>query len=73
MRSTKLKELFKKDKKQIDLIKDECEKYGLKIYDVFRDAKVPVVTIANWVRKEPDAFDTLKKVYDSIERLRKQK
>lgn len=59
-------------KKQIDVIREKCEKEGLNIYDVFREAKVPVVTISNWNRKEPDAFDTVNKINEAIERLKTQ-
>ena len=57
--------------KQIEIIRKNCEENGLNIYDVFREAKVPVVTISNWNRKEPDAFDTVKKINQAIERLKK--
>lgn len=59
-----------KEKKQIEVIREKCEKEGLNIYDVFREAKVPVVTISNWNRKEPDAFDTVNKINDAIETLK---
>lgn len=49
-------------KKQIDIIREKCELLGLNIYDVFREAKIPVVTISNWNRKEPNAFETLSKM-----------
>lgn len=57
-------------KKQIEVIREKCEKEGLNIYDVFREAKVPVVTISNWNRKEPDAFDTVNKINDAIDKLK---
>lgn len=59
-------------KKQIEVIREKCEKEGLNIYDVFREAKVPVVTISNWNRKEPDAFDTVNKINYAIEKLKTQ-
>lgn len=57
-------------KKQIDIIREKCEKSGLNIYDVFREAKIPVVTISNWNRKEPNAFETLSKIEQAIEILK---
>jgi len=54
-------------KKQIEIIREKCKKLGLNVYDVFREAKVPVVTVSNWTRKEPDAFDTLRKINEAIE------
>ena len=59
-----------KEKKQIEVIREKCEKEGLNIYDVFREAKVPVATISNWNRKEPDAFDTVNKINEAIETLK---
>lgn len=59
-------------KKQIEVIREKCEKERLNIYDVFREAKVPVVTISNWNRKEPDAFDTVNKINEAIEKLKTQ-
>lgn len=58
--------------KQIDIIRKKCEKEGLNIYDVFREAKIPVVTISNWNRKEPNAFDTLSKIDQAIELLKQK-
>lgn len=57
-------------KKQIEIIREKCEKEGLNIYDVFREAKVPVVTISNWKKKEPNAFETLLKIETAIEKLK---
>jgi|TARA_R110000851_G_C12762300_1_gene533206 hypothetical protein len=59
--------------KQIDIIREKCELEGLNIYEVFREAKVPVVTISNWNRKEPDAFKTIEEVNQAIERLKQKK
>ena len=59
--------------KQIDLIRKKCEETGLNIYEVFREAKVPFCTIQNWKKKEPGAFETLEKVNDAIEKLKKEK
>ena len=59
-------------KKQIEIIREKCEELGLNIYDVFREAKVPVVTVSNWTRKEPDAFDTVNKINEAIEILSKK-
>lgn len=59
--------------KQIDIIRKKCESKGLSIYDVFREAKIPTVTIGNWKRKEPDAFETIRKVNEAILELEKQK
>jgi hypothetical protein len=56
--------------KQIDIIRKKCEKEGLNIYDVFREAKIPVVTISNWTRKEPNAFENLSKIDQAIESLK---
>lgn len=60
-------------KKQIEIIRENCEKEGLNIYDVFREAKVPVVTISNWNRKEPNAFATVNKINEAIERMKQNK
>ena len=57
-------------KKQIEIIREKCEKEGLNIYDVFREAKIPVVTISNWNRKEPNAFENLSKIDKAIESLK---
>lgn len=57
-------------KKQIEIIREKCEKSGLNIYDVFREAKVPVVTVSNWNRKEPNAFDTVNKINEAIKKLK---
>jgi len=59
-------------KKQIEIIREKCVELGLNIYDVFREARVPVVTVSNWTRKEPDAFDTVNKINEAIEILSKK-
>jgi len=59
-------------KKQIEIIREKCENAGLNIYDVFREAKVPVVTVSNWTRKEPDAFNTVNRINEAIEILSKK-
>jgi len=64
---------IKEDKKQIELIAEECNKYGLNIYEVFRHAGIPQPTVTNWRKKEPDAFDTLAKIYKAIDELKKLK
>lgn len=56
-------------KKQIDIIREKCKEKGLNIYDVFREAKVHVGTVANWKTKEPEAFTTLAKINLAIEVL----
>lgn len=53
--------------KQIEIIEKKCNESGLNIYDVFRRALIPVSTIQNWRRKEPDAFKVKKKIDDIIE------
>jgi len=58
--------------KQIEIIREKCKSKGLNIYDVFREAKIPVVTISNWGRKEPEAFTTVKKIDEAIKRLGKK-
>lgn len=60
-------------KKQIDIIREKCEKAGLNIYDVFREAKVPACTVSNWTKSEPSSFKTLNKINETIETLIKQK
>ena len=59
--------------KQIDIIRQKCDELELNIYDVFREAKVPACTVQNWKRKEPGAFDTLAKINETIEKLKKEK
>lgn len=56
-------------KKEIDIIREMCEANGLKIYTVFREAGVPVNTIGNWDKKEPDAFTVKEKIYSTIEKM----
>lgn len=59
--------------KQIDILRNECVKEGLNLREVFRRAQVPVTTIQNWDRKEPEAFTTLKKLNDTVEAMKKEK
>lgn len=60
-------------KKQIDIIKEECQKNGLDIRAVFRRADVPEATIQNWIRKEPEAFVTREKIHKTIETMKEEK
>lgn len=60
-------------KKQIDIIREKCEKAGLNIYDVFREAKVPSCTVSNWTKREPSSFVTLNKINSAIEKLSSEK
>ena len=60
-------------KKQIYIIREKCEKAGLSIYAVFREAKVPACTVSNWTKSEPSSFETLNKINEAIETLIKQK
>lgn len=69
MKKLKIKELFSKDEKIIDIIRLECEKNNLNIYEVCRDAKIPVATVTNW-RNEPGSFSTLKAFFKSIDKLK---
>ena len=60
-------------KKRIDEIKRLCDEAGLSYSEVFREAKRPYSTIANWTRKEPDNFETYDALIDTIEKLKKAK
>lgn len=60
-------------KKQIDIIRETCKKKGLKIYTVFRKAEIPIQTIANWDKKEPEAFQVLEKINATIEQMEAEK
>ena len=55
--------------KKIEQIRKKCEENNLNIYTVFREANVPSATIANWERKEPEAFEKLDKINETIDRL----
>ena len=55
--------------KRIDEIKRLCKENGLNIYQVFREAKIPTSTIANWKKKEPNAFSDYDKIKETIEQL----
>lgn len=59
--------------KQIEIIENKCKDAGISIYDVFRRALIPVSTIQNWKRKEPDAFTVKKKIDDTIEAMISEK
>jgi len=59
-------------KKQIELIEEKCKENGLAIKKVFREANVPESTIANWRKKEPGAFETLRKINNTIEDMVKR-
>ena len=72
MKKLKIKEVFLKDKKIIDQVREECEKYNINIYECCREAKVPIATVTNW-KNEPGAFSTLKALYQAIETLKKNK
>ena len=58
-----------KQEKRIDEIERLCVEKGLSIYEVFREAKIPASTIANWRRKEPNAFSDYDKLKQTIEEL----
>lgn len=68
MQST-FKHIKMEAKKQIDIIREKCEKAGLNIYDVFREAKVPSCTVSNWTKREPSSFVTLNKINSAIDKL----
>jgi hypothetical protein len=59
-------------KKQIDIIREECDKAGLNIYKVFQEAKVPACTVSNWTKNEPSSFVTLEKIKEAIKRMKKE-
>lgn len=56
-------------KKRIDIIREKCDANGLKIHTVFRVAGIPASTIANWDKKEPQAFEVEKKINETIDQL----
>lgn len=59
-------------KTQIEIIREKCDKLGLNIYDVLREAKVPQTTVHNW-KKDPKPFQTLDKINNAIEILSAEK
>ncbi len=59
--------------KRIDEIKRLCDENGLSTSEVFRKADVPYSTVANWTRKEPDAFETYDKLKDTIAEMASEK
>ena len=59
-------------KTQIEIIQEKCDKLGLNIYDVLREAKVPQTTVYNW-KTDPKAFQTLNKINNAIEVLSAEK
>jgi len=71
MKKLKIKEVFSKDEKIIDIVRAECEKHDLNIYEVCREAKIPIATVTNW-KNEPGAFSTLKAFFKAIETLKKK-
>jgi len=58
--------------KKIDEIKRLCEEKGLSVASVFRTAQIPSSTIANWTRKEPEAFETYEKLKKTINTMSKK-
>lgn len=60
-------------KKQIEILEEKCKKAGVKLTAAFREAGIPITTIGNWKRKEPDAFDVRDKVETAIEKLAAKK
>jgi len=72
MKKLKIKEVFSKDEKIIDIVRAECEKNNINIYELCREAKIPIATVTNW-RNEPGAFSTLKALYKALEIMKKQK
>jgi len=56
--------------KQADEIKKLCKTLGLKIGDVLREAKVSDDTLFNWSKKEPKSFETKRKIYEAIEKMK---
>lgn len=61
------------EKKEIDIIREDCEKHGLKIYQVFERAGVKSTTIANWDRKNPSQFEARKKIDAAIQEMAAEK
>jgi len=57
------------EKKEIELIKEQCEQHGLKIYQVFERAGVKTTTIENWKRKNPSQFEARKKIQAAIDEM----
>lgn len=60
-------------KKQIDIIKEECQKIGITHTELFRESGVPHSTIQNWERDDPKPFKTLNKLNETLERLKAAK
>lgn len=60
-------------KKQIEIIKEQCKKERINIYELFRKAQVPVSTIQNWERKDPGAFETKNKLDNALAEMIEQK
>ena len=55
--------------KRIDEIKKRCKENELNIYDVFRQAKVPNMTLPNWEKGDPKPFKTLDKINTAIDEM----
>lgn len=55
-----------KKEKKIDELKRLCVLNNKSLYTVCREARVPISTIANWTRKEPNAFEVYEKLMKVI-------
>jgi len=60
-------------KNRIDAIQQLCEKHGLNIYEVVREANVPESTVANWRRKNPKQFEAEDKILAAINKMVEEK
>ena len=58
---------------KIKEIQELCDKHKLSITELFREANIPHATIANWQKKEPDAFFKLEKLHATLDRLIEEK
>jgi len=56
-------------KKRIDTIQEICDKNGLNIYEVMREANVPESTVTNWRRNNPKQFDNEDKILKAINKM----
>jgi len=60
-------------KSRIDAIQELCDKNGLNVYEVCREAKVPKDTVTNWKRKNPKPFETEDKILAAINKMISEK
>jgi len=59
--------------KQIDLLEKKCVENGITLNAAVLHARVPATTIFNWRKKEPQAFETKRKIESAILELSKIK